>query len=218
MTKTVAAVVALACAPALGSITSIGAFTGASSEGFEWMSPGGIDGALPNESDPVTILGGAGTLSGTHVVSFDPIYVWNSTGGLSLGTPVAAVPFDGLQGITAQSIGATNNPTIRIDFVPGVTQFGGYWAHANYQGNAGPVDLTFYDAGGGVIGTDSFNYDWAGLSGVLEWFGWESTVDIAAVEWTGYWATVDGLQVNAVPAPASMLALIGAAAVGRRRR
>lgn len=200
-----------------GAVTNIGPFVGGATETFEGFSPGDVGTFASGTTTTEPIFGGLGLLSGQTTHTSNPLYIWNSTGGLSLGTYGTAVPHDGLQGLVLEPYGATH--TVRIDFPTPVQDFGGYWAHASYQGNAGPVDWTFYDAGGGVIGTDSHHYPGTTLGGVLEWRGWTSTTPIAAVEYTGYWATADGLQIN-VPAPGAgvgLLGLIGLGAVRRRR-
>ena len=200
---------------ASGAVTNIGPFVGGASESFEPMSPGYVGPASSSTGGPAPILGGLGILSGTTTTTINPLYIWNSTGGLSLGTYGAAVPHDGLQGLVLNPYGTYNG---RIDFPTPVDDFGGYWAHASYQGNAGPISWTFYDAGGGVIGTDSYHYPGTTLAGVLEWRGWNSTTPIAAVEWTGYWATCDALQIN-IPTPgAGALAAILLAGLAPRRR
>ena len=204
----------LGSSTALGAVTSIGPFTGGASESFESFAPGYVGTNPSSTGGPAPILGGYGILSGTTTTTINPLYIWNSTGGLSLGTYGTAVPHDGIQGLVLNPYGTYNG---RIDFPTGVQDFGGYWAHASYQGTAGPVSLTFYDAGGGVIGADSFNYPGTTLAGVLEWHGWTSTTPIAAVEWTGYWATVDALQIN-LPSPGAGLVAASAGLLGLRRR
>lgn len=211
----VIAVMCAIAAPSLGAITSIGPFTGLASEGFESLPNGGIPGTSPNLSDPVSILGGAGTVSGVHTVNIAPLYVWNSLGGFSLGLNGTAVPFDGNKGLSLQTV--LTDPVGRFDFTTPIQDFGGYWVSAatTAKGNP-PVNLTFYDSGGGVIGTPSFIYGSA-PTGISEWHGWHSTTPIAAVEFTGFFAAVDGLQIN-IPAPGTLVIPFAALACASRRR
>ena len=63
------------------------------------------------------------------------------------------------------------------------------------------------------------SYDYAGLRGVSQWFGWKSETPIYAVTFTGPWAGVDGLQIVRIPEPTSavMLCLSAITFLLRRR-
>ena len=198
-----------------GGITTIGPFAGDFSESFESFPAGPIPGTSTELSGPASILSGQGILTGVHTIAFNPTYVWNSTGGFSLGTNGTAVPFDGLQGLALNSV-STFHPTVRFEFPTPVTDFGGYWVHAKTSTQGGPVDLTFYDATDTVIGTDDFTYT-SSLGGVSEWYGWNSTTPIGAVEFTGFFAGVDGVQIK-VPEPSTCIFLTAAALGTLRRR
>lgn len=198
---------------AFGSLTPIGAFVGGASESFESKAPGYVGPFGSSTAGPEPILGGAGILSGTTTHTSNPLYVWSSIGGLSLGLHGSGIPHDGTKGLVLNPYGTFN---ARIDFPTPVDQFGGYWAHASVSGNPGSIGWTFFDAGGGVIDTDAYVHPLA-QGGNHVWRGWSSTTPIAAVEWTGFWATCDGLQVN-VPAPGAACALGGAGLLALRRR
>jgi hypothetical protein len=189
---------------ATSTISPIGPFTGNLSEGFESFRPGEIPGPLRHLSGPVEVLAGHAALSGVHVdAQIRPLYIWNSIGGFHLGQGVNAVPFDGRNGLLLDS--AVNIPIARLDFHNPVSQFGGYWWHADTITTAGPVTVSFFDGAGTAIGTQQFNYDFANLRGVSQWFGWSSTIPIDSLTFTGYWAAVDGIQVNLIPEPATAL-------------
>ena len=200
---------------AQGVVTPIGPFSGLN-EDFESMAPGSVGPPSSPTAGPASVFGGFGTLTGTTTVTINPLYVWNSTGGLSLGSYGTAVPYDGIQGLVLNPYGTS--PFGRIDFTSPVQDFGGYWAHAAAGATAGPITVSFFDSGGGLIDTDSWNYN-STLAGVLEWKGWTSTTPIAAVEFEGFWTTMDGLQVRVPGAGTGVaLALAGAGALRRRRR
>lgn len=209
--------IALASTPALGAVTSIGPFTGAASEGFESFTTGPIAGGVPGTSGPVPVLGGFGSLSGQHVTTQTPIYVWSSDGGLSLGTNGVAVPFDGLKGIVMMPGQGSTISTGRFDFPIPVDDFGGYWVHAKSGALGASTQLRFYDASNNLIHTQNWTYN-AALGGVSQWLGWHSDTPIGAVEFTGYYMGVDGVQIN-IPAPATalLLSFTAPAALGRRR-
>jgi hypothetical protein len=200
---------------ALGSVSSIGPFSGTHSEGFEGFAYGNIAGGVPGTSGPVSVLGGQGTMSGQHITTQTPLYIWGSIGGFSLGTNGTAVPFDGLKGVHLQTGSGNTIPTGRFDFLNPVSEFGGYWVHARF-GNLGlSTTIRLYDEDDNLLHTQIYTYNSA-LGGVSEWLGWTSTTPIGAVEFTGYYMGVDGVQIN-VPAP-GVTAVIGCAGVGAARR
>jgi hypothetical protein len=204
------------CKGALAGVSSIGPFVGQFNEGFENGASGQIFGSAPDLSGPRNILSNQATLTGKapeiHSQSQPrPLYIWSSVGGFSLDdkTPaqghVVGIPFDGTRGLTCYS--SIQIPTARIDFQTPAKEFGGYWLHAVTRTQGGPITVTFLDGIGDVIDTKQFNYDYDNLRGVSEWFGWSSTTPIHSVTFTGFWASIDGIQVNLIPEPSTVLLL-----------
>jgi hypothetical protein len=152
------------------------------------------------------IFGGAATITGEHE------FIWISQigvaepnlGGFGLGSN-AARSHDGVQGYgTSLAEGSTE-----IVIPAPVLRFGGYFGAAE---GTGPIRFSFYNAGGGLIGTDSFTYTRAGIDGVLEWAGWQSTVPIGRVEYSGGWVVNDSLRISNVPEPSITWFIVAGAA------
>lgn len=99
---------------AFGVVTPIGPFVGGASEGFETFPAGDVLPGGTGAAGPASILGGIGTLTGSTTHSGNPLYVWSSIGGLSLGTFGSAVPHDGIRGLVLEPYGSPYNA--RIDF------------------------------------------------------------------------------------------------------
>jgi hypothetical protein len=205
--------------PAVIGVASITEFLGQFTESFEGFTYRDLENpsGQVNVSRPVEILGGQAVLSARHALNLEPLFVWSTIGGFSLDDlgqdegHVVALPHHGLQGIALNSINGVN-PVGRIDFAQPIARFGGYWHHAVTRQEAGPVTVRFLGASDSLVDQAQFNYDYAGLRGTPEWFGWSSSRPIHAIEFTGFWASVDGLQVDAVPEPGSMYVLFGAIA------
>ena len=199
-----------------GVISPIGPFAGTASEtweGFLYYNEN------PNfyEVSPATIFGGRATI--TH--DFMAVYGPPSTFGL--GTSGTAQVFDGVKGMgldRSEEFGA--GPAI-IDFSTPVTEFGAYWGAATGDGgdlgDPAVVTVSFFDTGGGLIDTITFDYSHSDTGdGGLDWQGWSSTTAIGSIVYFGNFVVIDGMQANQVPAP-SALALLGIAGLaGRRRR
>jgi hypothetical protein len=169
---------------------------------------------------PVSIFSGAATITGPNE------FIWlngrslNDPGTFGLG-PFIARSHDGNQGYgTSLAQGATT-----ITFTSPIDQFGGYWGSAV---PAQPINFSFFDALGDLIGTDSVTYTQHNNNGTLEWFGWRSTTPIQSIQYAGSWVVNDSLRTRAnataVPEPSTGLALLGsswllvAAAIASRRR
>ena len=205
--------------PCTGAITAVAPFIGDFSESFESFPNGSIPGTAVNLSGPATILSGNGTLTGiNNSANIEPAFIWNSNGGFSLGLNGTAIPFDGVKGLAAQSATSTfDDNVLRFAFASPVKDFGGYWVHARTSTHGGPVSLTFLDTANTPIGTDSFVYN-SSLAGASEWFGWNSTIPIGAVEFTGFFAAVDGVQINLIPEPRThLMIIVGTLSVAIRR-
>ena len=197
-----------------GTVVSVAEFSGQFSESFEKFPFGDVTGPADQEnlSGPVDILDGLGSLSGQHTLALRPLFIWGSNNfslddlGPHEGN-VAAVSHDGDKGLTLQPVLGIN-PTGRIEFTRPVVRFGGYWLHAATRDEAGPITVAFLDDADSLIAESQFDYDYANLQGISQWFGWESDRPIHAVELTGFWTAVDGIQIDVVPEPRSALLMM----------
>ncbi len=188
------------------TLTDVGEFTGTLSEGFESFSNyydnGGGDSSL-------AIMGGAASFESNPVASYQAWIYEPGTADWGLGDGLASVHAG------AKGLGLYNND-FEVDawlvFNDAVSAFGGYFT----SDNTGPIQFTFYDYSGFVIGSASFST--ATLN--TEWQGWTSDIDIKAVRFTGsVFPVMDDLQAGAVPEPATMAVLgLGLAAAARKRR
>jgi hypothetical protein len=197
-----------------GTIASVAEFSGQFSEGFENFPYGDVTGPADQEdvSGPVAILDGRGSLSGRHALDLRPLFIWGSNNHSldDLGPHeghVVAVSHDGDKGLTLQPVLGVN-PIGRIEFTQPISRFGGYWLHAVTRDEAGPIAVRFFDDIDSLIGESQFDYDYADLQGISQWFGWESDRPIYAIEFTGFWAAVDGIQADVVPEPRSALLML----------
>lgn len=198
--------------PAMAQISSVGAFSGVSSEGFESYETYQNSGRYGT----MNIMGGAATINSLPISSqkFTGFDGSSATWGLvSVGF---ANVFAGERAIGLEDVVTfSENHDWEMIFTDGATEFGGYFSTSS---NA-PVTVRFFDSSNNQIGGDQ-SID--NPSADAAWFGWSSTVAIARAEFlsTGSYMTMDELQVNSVPEPATMAILgLGAAAlIGRRRK
>lgn len=196
--------------PAMAQISTVGAFSGAASEGFE-SYPTYMNGGRYGSMD---IMGGAATInslpiSGQKFTVFDNV---NATWGLT-GIGFANV-YAGERAVGLEDLVTGQNHDWEILFTDGAMQFGGYFSTSNNT----PVTVRFFDVLDNQIGGDQV-IDNPSIDAA--WFGWTSTVTIARAEFLSdaSYMTMDELQVNSVPEPATMALLgLGAAALIRRRR
>jgi hypothetical protein len=164
-------------------------FVGTNSETWERFNVAEI----PSET---SILGGIATISGDHMV----------TAHSFLMCTVIGIPHDG------NILMDSDRPTgpVSISFSQPVSAFGAYWGsgvgcpECCGFGDA-PSILTFLDAAGNIIGTDSFFYDG---TGALAWHGYQFGTPAKTITRTagdgleGF--AMDGLQANvaaATPTP-----------------
>lgn len=195
---------------AQAAIAPVGPFSGAISE--TWESFLNSPPFLPN---PTAIFGGGASVSGSRMAVYSP-------GGLFWGSSGDAQVADGVKGMVIDEFSSTTT----ISFATAVSSFGGYWGAATVAPDlTGLVMLSFFDAGGGLIGSDSFTYDHSSNSdGVLDWHGWMSTTAIKSLTYGGDFVANDGLQanlVNSIPEPeiyAMMIVGLGVLSFVARRK
>ena len=184
--------------PALfAAITYDAPFTGDAFESWEEFS-------LGQTTSPLTIFGGAATISGSGQTIWQTTSTVGGPGGFgiafmgSLDSPAFrdAVAFDGTQGY-----GTIGGGT--ITFSSPVSDFGGYWASATYWFSTPAVSFTFYDSQGLSIGTADPIYDLPDYNGTLEWWGWHSSEPIYSITYSGTAVANDSLRYTLAPEPSS---------------
>lgn len=206
----------LAVSPVLGfaQLTSTGPFTGQYSEGFESFNNylnGGI-------FDTLSVFGGQGQLS-SNPAGTNQLYVISPSNGASWGLGSNGTLNNVADGVNALGLeynnpnGGLNPVDVTLTFAHGVSSFGGYFAT---DSNTGQFNLSFFDTHGNLIQT----VDIYQATNTMYWQGWNSSTTIGSIEFTGNWApAMDGLQINAVPEPASFAALaLGGLALLKRRK
>jgi len=180
------------------------------------------------EPSPVSVFGGAASLTGNSFFVFNPtagsnFRLWTSGND--------ATPNAGVQGMGVANLSTDSTFT----FATPIYSFGGYFGARtgvnpgnNSQSTADPAAMTmkFFDNTNTQIGaTQTWNYSRTGFAdGLLEWHGFISTVGATKVV-VGSPAlyAYDNLQAASVPEPGIMASLIGAGTIGglmviRRRR
>lgn len=191
---------------ALAQVTATGPFTGTIGETWESFSNYTVGPASPNYlSNPTSIFGGAGTISNSFMAVYEPI----ANAGFGLGLNGNAQVADGVKamGIDDSSLSLTT-----ITFASNVSAFGGYWGNYGLNVGGGSVKLTFFDASGNMLGSDSFLYDHTlnpdgtvNADGILDWHGWQfASTGIRSLTYEGLFVVNDGLQatqVAAIPEP-----------------
>jgi hypothetical protein len=175
--------------------TSIGPFTGTSSESWE-----SFDDYLTGPrylADSTSIMGGHAFISSSRM----SVYLTNSATSFGLGDSGNAQVADGTKGMGLDGFAQTAT----ITFVNPVTDFGAYWG-ANTPPTPAMVSLLFSD---GAFA--SFTYG-APHDGALNWHGWHFETGITSISYSGDFVAVDGLQANFIPEPTTTL--LGALGVG----
>ena len=202
---------------AQAAIAPVGPFTGSIGETWESFPNYTVPGPVTFLSDPTTIFGGDASISNPLMVIYEPSA--GATFGL-INSGSAAVS-DGVKGMGINNLDFHTAPAT-ITFATGVSTFGGYWGAATVGSDA-VVAVSFFDAGGGLLGADSFTYNHESTSnGALDWHGWMSTTPIMSLTYSGNLVVNDGLQANVIPEPeiyvmlAAGLGLIGF--VARRKK
>lgn len=210
MKRTVLFCIAVCAAPlSFAQISPIGTFAGPLSEDFESFAN-----FNSGNLDTLGVMGGNATFS-SNPVNSGQLWVYEPGAGATwgLGTNGQAQVNSGAKGLGLYN----NNSSVNVTLTFGVEmfQFGGWFASDSNLGNV--LNLTFRDGGGVQIGSVqgvSTN------SGVLVWFGWESTVGIKSIDFgTNIAPVMDDLQANVVPEPAGVIAIaVGVALLALRRR
>ncbi len=211
--------VALVASPilALAQINPTGPFTGNYSEGFEEFPNYGSGGIY----DTLSVFNGEGTFSSNPTGS-NQLYIVSPANGANWGFAnngglqnVA----DGVNALGSQNFSsntAWRPADITLTFNNAVTAFGGYFAEDSTNSH---FYLNFFDANGNLENpfgsTDIYQ-----ATNVMTWSGWTFTDPVKSIVFTDNFApAMDGLQINAVPEPASIGALaIGMIALIRRRK
>jgi hypothetical protein len=218
--RPVATAVLLLVGPsAFAQITATGPFTGTIGETWESFSNyTASPNFLPN---PTSIFSGAGTISNSSMAVYEP----SAMAGFTLGLNGSAQVADGVKAMGIDFPGASSTT---ITFAGDVSAFGGYWGNYGLNLGGGSIRLTFFDASGNILGSDSFLYNHtANSDGVLDWHGWQfAGAGIRSLSYEGLFVVNDGLQattqVAAIPEPeiyamlAVGLGLVGWA--GRKRK
>jgi hypothetical protein len=166
---------------ASAQVTQVPPFVGTNSETWEEFGVAQIPSGT-------SILGGIATISGDHMVTATSFIMCT----------VIGVPSDGA--ILMDS----DRPTgpVTISFSQQVSAFGAYWGSGVGCFGDPPSILTFRDAAGNVIGTDSFAYMG---DGTLAWHGYQFGTPVKTITRTAgdgqEGVAMDGLQANVSQSP-----------------
>ena len=209
MTKTILVCLAVCAAPlSFAQLNPIGEFAGSFNEGFE-----GFANYNSGLVDTMDIMGGSATLS-SNPVNSNQLFVYEpGVANWGFGSNGTAQAHSG-----AKALGLYNNfeaVNVTLTFDVEMLMFGGWFGTDSNNGNV--LDITFRDAVGAQIGSvQSISTN----DGTLVWLGVESTIGIKSIDFgTNFAPGMDDLQANAVPEPASVIAIgIGVALLALRRR
>ena len=172
------------------AVNSIGPFAGDHSEGFEGFFPRSVNAAGATNLDSQPIFGGIGSCAVVSTAAEAGIYQNTGSKAFNLGSSNAKVR-GGTNGFASRS----GSPG--IVFNRPVFQFGGYFGSYNGAGGSS-VQVTLFDATGGLIDQPSFSYN--DSTGALVWQGWSSTTAISTVSFSVTTANdqfvMDDLTVN----------------------
>ncbi|MBS1718227.1 MAG: PEP-CTERM sorting domain-containing protein [Armatimonadetes bacterium] len=206
--KTILVGGSLALASSALAFSNVGVFSGSLNDNFESYPDYNNGGTYTS----MAVMGGAATFTGNPDGSPGMWVVNVNTTFWGLGGNGSGGANSGVQSLGFYDGGI--GPTITLTFANAVTDFGGYWQTCD--SNYGNVNVSFYDAGNNLIGTDS----WVQAGNAFQWRGWSDAGGIKTMVLTGNSAPiVDDITANgAVPEPASMAALgLGIATLIRRR-
>lgn len=182
---------ALYATSSFASLTAVGPFAGTYSETFDGFPP-----SVPEQlfvPDSVSTFDGHATMTGSQSPT---LAVYTSFGNY--------VPIDGLQFVVSQD----NSRTTSFAFDRHLNDFGGYFGTSIYNTELSTITdltVTFRDAAGNVVGTDT---RLPASNTALTWIGWHSDTSFTTVEITasaGFYL-MDSLQVQAVPEPSTVIA------------
>ncbi|RYG36937.1 PEP-CTERM sorting domain-containing protein [bacterium] len=190
------------------NITRVSTIAATAIETFEDFHVGEAPYDLFNETTSVSYYGG----------------YWNTISVLQDWE--VATRIDGRESVVPQSgynflLNEDDDPkgTTRFGFGAGVYQFGGWFSDTQAQKTQ--FELYVSDGEGGETLAYSEAIDLISEVGELRWAGFASNVALSSVVITGHAVPMDDLVIstNAVPEPASMLALgLGGLALVRRRK
>ncbi|MEP6754172.1 MAG: PEP-CTERM sorting domain-containing protein [Chthonomonadales bacterium] len=212
---------------AKSQLSATGPFVGNLSENFEGFN-NYVTTLINNgfttgyESSPASVFGGAATLTNNTLYVAQPGSV-----NFGLGTSGTLVQHDGVKAMGVDNF--LSNST--FGFSSPIFRFGGYFGTNTNYGTT--FMLSFFDASNVQIGsTQTLSYDHSNTgNGILDWYGFNSTIGVKRVVVKGTEYAYDGLQASTtplisqegVPEPGLVVSLIGAGTVGgltfiRRRR
>ena len=180
---------------AVAQVTPVPPFVGTNSETWEEF---GVS-QIPSGT---SILGGIATISGDHMVTAMQFDMCGHIG----------VPSDG------DILMGSARPTgpVTISFSQAVSAFGAYWGSSVHCYSNPSNILTFRDAAGNIIGTDTFRYN-PGYEGDLLWHGYQFGTPVTTITRTAGdgqdTIVMDGLQANLVGAARSLLGNISTRAL-----
>jgi hypothetical protein len=181
---------ALYATSSFAALTAVGPFTGTYSETFDGFPPQSSQVFVP---DPSLAFGGHATMTGS---SYPALAIYNSF------SPY--LPVDGNQLAVSQY----NSLTTSFAFDSHLNAFGGYFGTGIFGGSVGDktdFKVTFRDASGSVVGTDT---QLPASNAALNWLGWHSDTPFTTVEISapaGFYV-MDSLQAQAVPEPSTVFA------------
>lgn len=201
---------AFAASTSAFALSIIGPFSGTYNEDFESFLDYNANGF--NGYSSGSFFGGQ---AGFTSSSGQSLWVIDPANGASwgLGNNGTATVISG-----TQAGGMFNNGTMTmtITFNSPAIDFGGMFVTVDAQVGGGPLVLDFFDTSNNFIGSESI----LTTDNVYVWRGWTHAGGIGRVDISGNIAPVmEDLQLNAVPEPASMVALgAGVLALLRRRK
>lgn len=183
---------AISCS-ATATVSDVGPFSGSLHESWESF-PNNSDSNDRSVPDLTPIMSGNAIISNRNMVAYGP-----DSCGFGLGYYGDATVFDGKRALGINSQGPAS-----ITFQSPITEFGGYWgASKEYSWAVPSIQVIFYDTGGNLVESKSFNF----YGGSLAWHGWSSSVAIGKVSINGHYVVMDALQANPVPEPPAFLVL-----------
>jgi hypothetical protein len=201
---------ACAASASFAQINSVGEFSGAMNEGFESFNNYTVGGP----ADTLDVMGGSAEFRSAPQNS-NQLYVYEP--GLAqwgLGDNGLAEVHTGAKGLGHQDPAGFANVTLLFDGT--VMRFGGWFGSCSLNGS-NLLNVTFFDAANVQIGAVQ---NVSTFGSALVWFGWDSTVAVKSISFTGNLApAMDDLQADAVPEPATFVALgLGVATLALRRK
>lgn len=189
------------------TFTPVGPFSGNLNETWESFpnyrqQPGTY---LP---DPVSIMGGAATISYPALAVYQPSVPEATFSLTGYGEAQTADGLKGL-GLDAQHQAAT------IRFNSSVMMFGAFWGASDYSDATPQISVSFFDANDDWLGATTFPYHPGNRNGELLWQGWKFSQPVSTLVVNGDFLAMDGLRVKSdVPEPAETVVLASFSLLG----